>query len=253
MSDSTRVRLALLAALLLAGGTVRAAEQRSVSGFDRVMFALPGQLTLQQGDAFVLEIDAAEEDLERVETRVQDNELAIRWREGVRGWAGARDHGPIEVRLTLPALRSLEVAGSGDVDGGSWLGESLEVEVNGSGSVAFGEVTVEELSLEIAGSGSIRAAKVDTALARIDVRGSGDVHLAGAADRQEIEVMGSGDVALAELEGAHVEVEIMGSGDVTVWANETLEAEIMGSGDVSYRGTPKVELEKNGPGRVRTL
>lgn len=253
MSDLTKRRFVLLTALLLAGAAARAAEQRPVNGFDRVTFELPGQLTLQQGDDFALEIDAAAEDLERIETRVQGGELAIGWRDGVFGWAGSRTHGPIAIRLTLPELRGLEVAGSGDVAAGSWLGEGLEVEVNGSGSVAFEELTVEELDLEIAGSGSVEAARVDTAVVRIEVLGSGSVQLAGAADRQEIEVMGSGDVVLTELEGARVNVEIMGSGDVSVWANELLTTEIMGSGDVSYRGTPKVDLEKHGPGRLRAL
>jgi hypothetical protein len=229
------------------------AEVRDVAGFDRVMFALPGELVLERGDDYEVVVEAADEDLERIETRVRGSELTIRWNERAFGLFGNRPKGPIAVRVRLPELRGLEVAGSGDVDGGAWVSETFSVEVNGSGSARFAELASEELTLEVAGSGNVQVLKVDAALARIEMRGSGDAELAGSADRQEIEVMGSGDVDAVELEGAQVNVQIMGSGDVRVWANDVLSAEIMGSGDVRYRGSPRVDSASHGSGRVRAL
>lgn len=243
----------LVAVVLWAAAAGAGAEIRDVDGFDRVVFALPGKLTLQRADDHTLEIEASAEDLEHIQTRVRGGQLSIQWREGARGWFGGRPEGPITVRVGLPELHGLEVAGSGNVEGGTWLSETLEVEVNGSGSARFDEVAAEELSLEISGSGSIEVAAVDAALVKVEISGSGDVELAGTADRQEIEVMGSGDVVASELEGARVTVEIMGSGDVSVWATESLTAEVMGSGDVRYRGEPRVDVDEHGPGRVRAL
>lgn len=244
----------MMLAWLAGADTAAAGEQvRDVTGFDRVMFALPGKLTLIRGDAHEVVVDATEEDLERIETRVRGETLEVRWRDGVFDFFGGRPEGPIDVRVTLPALRGLEVAGSGEVQGGSWLSETMVVEVNGSGSVYFDELASEELTFELSGSGNLEVADVDAALARVEINGSGDATLAGAADRQEIEVMGSGDVGAAELEGARVSVEIMGSGNVQVWANEALTTQIMGSGDVRYRGQPRLHNEEHGSGNVREL
>lgn len=240
-------------ACLMGAAALAEVEERALEGFERVVFALPGNLVLQRGDAHRVVLEGLPGDLERIETRVSGKELAIRWDDGLLGMFGGRPEGQIQVRVTLPGLRALEVAGSGDVEGGSWLSERLSVEINGSGNARFAELAVEELSLEVAGSGGVAVADLDAAVARIEISGSGDVDLAGAADRQEIEVMGSGDVDAADLEGAEVSVEVLGSGDVAVWATETLSAEIMGSGDIRYRGSPRVEREEFGSGEVRPV
>ena len=245
--------LAAVAVLGMAVAAGALSEVRDLEGFDRIMFALPGKLTLERGDEFEVVIDAVQEDLDRIETRVRGDELSIRWKEGLFGVLGGRPADDIAVRVTLPGLVGLELAGSGDVEGGSWLSETFLVEVNGSGSARFDELAGEELTLEVSGSGNVQVPKVDSALVRIEISGSGDVELAGAADRQQIEIMGSGDVEATELEGARVEVEIMGSGDVGVWANETLSAEIMGSGDIRYKGSPRVTTQEHGSGSVRPL
>ena len=240
--------LALSAAIAVADS-----ETRDLTGFDRVLFALPGELTLRQGGDFQVVVDAEPEDLKRITTEVSGRSLAVRWKDGVFGMFGGNAEGPIRVEVTLPTLTALEVAGSGNADAGTWLTDSLELEVNGSGSVRFAELATEELTLDVSGSGNVHIAQLDCAVARIEVHGSGDVELSGAADHQEIEVMGSGDVDVRNLEGSRVEVEIMGSGDVAVWANEQLDAEIMGSGDVRYRGSPSVDREEHGSGEVKPL
>lgn len=242
-----------LAAVLTLPAAAAAAEARELQGFDRILFAVPGDLTLVQGDDFEVEIEADDADLERIETRVRGEELAIRWNEGLMGVLGGRPEGDIDVTVTLPMLERLELAGSGRVEGGSWLSEAFAVEVSGSGAARFAEIATEELVIEISGSGSVAVAEVDAAAARVEISGSGDVELAGAADEQQIEVMGSGDVDARDLEGARVEVDIMGGGDVVVWANESLSTEIMGSGDVRYRGSPRVARREFGSGRVRPL
>jgi hypothetical protein len=246
-------RICLMLAWALAAGAIAETEVRDVTGFERVLFALPGNLSVEQGGNFEVVVEAEPDDLERIETQVNGDELAIRWDQGLLGMWGGSPGGRIAVRVTMPQLEGLEVAGSGDVEAGSWLTESLNIEVNGSGSVRIAELATEELSLEVAGSGDITVPALDAAALRVEIKGSGNVELAGAADRQEIEVMGSGDVDTADLEGARVEVEVMGSGDVTVWANRALSVDIMGSGDVRYRGSPTVDSAEHGSGRVRGM
>jgi hypothetical protein len=115
---------AIMAALIGGGNALAETQSRDVSGFDRITFALPGSLTVSRGETFELSIDADSEDLERIETEVDGSALRIGWDEGMFGLFGGKPEGPIHVRVSLPALQALEVAGSGDVDAGNWLAES---------------------------------------------------------------------------------------------------------------------------------
>lgn len=245
---------ALLLVLGLAAAAMAAAdiETRTLSGFDRVVFALPGQLTLVRGERHEVILEARPDDLERIVTVVSGGELTLRWDDGLLGWGGGPD-GEITARVTLPALAGVTVAGSGSVAGTSWEAPALALEVRGSGDLQFAELASGELTVDVAGSGNVGIERLEAASVRVAVKGSGDVTLAGVAQTQVIEVTGSGDVDAAGLRGARLVVEIRGSGDVDVWATEQLVVAIMGSGDVGYRGEPRLERELRGSGRVRSL
>ncbi|MBK8341162.1 MAG: DUF2807 domain-containing protein [Flavobacteriales bacterium] len=136
----------------------------------------------------------------------------------------------VVVRITLPSLGEVGVAGSGDVRSvAPFSGEKLRITVQGSGDVDL------PLSYQ----------DVD-----VDIQGSGDVALRGTASALHVSIAGSGSVEALELSTTRSEVEIMGSGNVSVTAIGELDADIMGSGSVRYRGTPQVSSEIHGSGSV---
>lgn len=136
----------------------------------------------------------------------------------------------VVVRITLPSLGEVGVAGSGDVRSTTpFAGEKLRITIQGSGDM--------ELPLSYQ--------EVD-----VDIQGSGDVALKGTASALNVSIAGSGGVEALELSTTRSEVEIMGSGSVSVTAIGELHAEIMGSGNVRYRGTPQVSSKIHGSGSV---
>jgi len=179
-------------------------EVRQVGAFDGL--AVEGSLTIeveQGGPARVVVTGPASVRAE-IDTFVKDNTLHV---------AGGGD--AVKVRVTMPALREVSVAGSGRVVGsGTWKNASFSAAIAGSGRLTL---TIQADLLEIA------------------IAGSGHVELGG--------------------EARHAKVAIQGSGHVELGVKERLEAAIAGSGSVRYRGTEavKVDAATAGSGRVQRV
>ena len=225
-----RIALILMAGILLVSNAVFAQqESRNVYDFTEVSYALPGRLEITQGNKEQLILIGDKDDLERITTKTEGNELKIYCKENnVR-------LGDVVVKLTVTDLKELSVAGSADVEFmNEFSTHKFEVELAGSGNIECKTIKVESLELSMAGSG--------------DMIFGGKVN-----DGLEIEIAGSGEIDCSNLEAKNVEVEIAGSGEAKVWATEKLDSEIMGSGDIYYKGNPRVESSVAGSGKTHTL
>ncbi|MDY7096886.1 MAG: head GIN domain-containing protein [Pseudomonadota bacterium] len=136
------------------------------------------------------------------------------------------------IRVTMPAPRSVVLAGSGNMEVAEIASDS-EVNSAGSGSITLLSVDTKELEAVIAGSGSITAAGKTDAL-NMTIAGSGSARLGDLnAEEVEITIAGSGSVALAS--DGTVEATIAGSGSINVTGNATCKLESMGSGDLNCK------------------
>lgn len=196
----------------------REREQRTVAQFSEVAYSIPGTLHLQQGAERSVEIEAAPDVLNKIETTIDGATLKIRsehqsnWLSWLLGSGddlnGSED---IDVYVTAPTIEALSQAGSGSVIGETPIeGTTLEVNMAGSGSLDL-EIDVTDLEISVAGSGTTR--------------------LEGQTTTAEVSIAGSSDVYLPEV-------------------NE-LEASIAGSGNVWYAGDPQIESSIFGSGAVR--
>lgn len=210
------------------GSGSSAVETREVSGFRKVAYSLPGELTIVRGDAGEVRIEADDNLVPRIETRVRNGVLEIG-----SGGSTLRPSGPLRVRLTTPALEGVIATGAGSVDAPGLRGE--------------------EVSVTLAGSGDVRAHDLETARLRVDVAGSGNAVLSGRASRQVLTIAGSGDVDAVEVASDAVEATIAGSGSARVHARERIRANLVGSGSVLYRGDPEISTTRVGSGTVTRL
>lgn len=182
-------------------------QERSVDDFSRVRALGSIDVVITQGSKTRVEVEAPKNELERIETVVDDGTLSIRKKTslGVR-WGGGRT----VVRVTVPTLASVSSSGSGDVQIDGLDGERLELETLGSGDA---EVTgrIESLVLESTGSGDVEAAELRVQQATISMTGSGDVDL-HVSETVDGSATGSGDLRVRG--GASCNVSRTGSGDV---------------------------------------
>ena len=128
-----------------------------------------GALFLSQGPQQPLRIEAEDNILKVLTTRVESGKLVI----GSGACISATK--PIRIYVTAKDILSLEVSGSGTITGESMIkADSLDLKLSGSGSM--------DLNL-----------KAKTL--RTEIPGSGTIQLRGAVDEQNADISGSGKIA----------------------------------------------------------
>ena len=215
MKNSKVVFILFLVVFIFSFSSIFAQEVRSVSSFNEISSAGSFDIKIIKSSKNEVKIEGADADLlEKLETKVKDNDLKIGIKRGME-W---KSYGSSKVTITVyhtEKLEELSLAGSGSME---WDGElyssELEIRIAGSGEVA-GRVAVSDLEASIAGSGKIS--------------------LQGAATKQEVSIAGSGDYEAENLKTQEAKIQISGSGDAEIYVTKTLDAKISGSGDVRYK------------------
>lgn len=211
-----------------AGATARRDFQ--VGAFDRISLSGAQDVVVTVGGPPSVRAEGDAKVVERLEIRVEGNELQIGTKEKF-SFGFHKDRKPVTIHVTVPSLVGAAVAGSGDIRIDKVEGERFAASIAGSGDIDIASLKVGEAAFSIGGSGGIRAA--------------------GTAQSSNLSMAGSGDLNLDQLEVRHAKVSLAGSGDVRTKAMETADVSIMGSGDVTVAGTAKCKIDKMGSGSVR--
>jgi hypothetical protein len=205
-------------------------EERQVSGFTGIGMSVPGKLTIIQGDKEGVTVEADDNVVPLIETKVERDSLRIRFTEKN---VNLKTKTPMRITVYAKTIDSLSVAGSGDIIAESLKAPKLKTSIAGSGDVAIKNLTADTL--------------------KISISGSGDFAVGGKVDSVEASVAGSGEIKAGKLESKQVKISIAGSGDATVWAKEALNVSVAGSGDVKYYGNPEVKKSVLGSGSMKRL
>lgn len=225
--------LSLAVALLLLTSAVTAqesySETRNVTGFDKVSFAVPGEVFISLGQGYKVVLEGDRDYVREIETRVSGGELIIRNEK----WFNVGNHKVI-VHITMPSLEGIDVSGSGKVKVEDPLkGDGFEINISGSGRVSFGDVILNNVECDISGSGSFLA------------EGSGTI------GKLEVDISGSGSFKSETVQIGTLDTSISGSGSCDCHVTGVLKASISGSGSVYYSGNPKIDASISGSGKVR--
>ena len=195
------------------GSGVIANETRQVSDFDEVAFTGLGTLYITMGDEELLEIEAEDNILPRIETRVRGNRLEIsfdsdQWENLIRPTE------PIRYFLTVRALKEVNLSGLGDVRIEEIEADRLVLTLSGAGRIEVsGEATDQVINVTGAGSydgGDLRSERVD-------------VNLSGA---------GSATVWATEF----LDVNISGLGNVRYYGDPEIRETVSGLGNLENMG-----------------
>jgi hypothetical protein len=197
-------------------------KELNLSSFDAIKLKISGDVFLKQGPQRVM-VKGQQNIIDNIETDVSDNVWEIEFDERVRKYDG------LKIYIMVPDLSSINVSGSGDIEGKSKF------------------TGLNDLYIAVSGSGNIKldfeAEKVET-----KISGSGDLDLNGSADSFSASISGSGDINAIGLEVDDAQVRISGSGDCSIHAKEALQVKISGSGDVDYKGRPRINSKVSGSG-----
>lgn len=188
-----------------------------------LVLAGPDTVIVTRGDKLAIDVGGDREASEALRFTLDDSTL------GVMRKIGSRTSGHATVRITLPELAKLTLAGSGTVQADR-LGGKAETVIAGSGNVRLTGIEADRLEVTIAGSGTLEAS--------------------GRAGALQLTVAGSGSAKMPGLRVESAKVTIAGSGDASFASDGTIEATVMGSGEVSVTGNARCTVHSMGSGKL---
>ncbi|MCC6384307.1 MAG: DUF2807 domain-containing protein [Bacteroidia bacterium] len=206
------------------GNGIVSTETRKIPEFKSVEVSVDAIVTIRYSKDVSLKLEADENLLGYIRTRVRGKKLIIESRHCLRS------KNEIKVDITVPAIEGIELNGTGSVQ----IPDTLHV---------------KNMTMKINGTGDINA-RLTAASLSSTVNGSGDVILTGSANKLDIRINGSGDTDASEMPCNASTIRVNGSGDVNVYVIQDLKIHINGSGNVYYRGKPALNTNINGTGKV---
>lgn len=222
-------------------------EMRDVSGINGVDLATLGDLTIEVGDTESLRIEAEENLIPMIETKVRNGILHIQTENNLN----LRTTKPIKYYLTVTGLDSIAISSSGDIQAPDLTAERFSIVVASSGDLIMGDLETDMLDVKISSSGTVTIGELTADAIDVDLSSSGDMNIAGGTvDTQEITINSSGRYTAEGLTSDRAEVRLNSSGSARIWVREQLTARLSSSGDLTYRGTPEVDATTSSSGNV---
>lgn len=228
------------------GNGVVITQNRDISSFTGIESNGDFEVNIYPGEASGVQVEASENLMNLIITRVSGNELIIETRRG--NCIRSSEH--IRVTVTVPDLNHIDLNGSGTLWCDTLSTQNLEVDLDGSGTIRCVSLVVPTLDIDLSGSGKIETDGTFTTVDAI-IDGSGEIILYGESQTADLLINGSGTIAAGELFTGTCYANITGDGTIYTWVKDLLEVEISGSGNVYYYGdSPVVNAHISGTGQV---
>ena len=188
-----------------------------------IALAGPDTVKLTEGEKLKIDVEGSDAMVAAMRFHLDDNTLAI-----LRS-KDAPDGETATVFVTMPAPKSLTLAGSGRIEA---------------------KTVAKDTSVTIAGSGKIKTGKITTDRLDVNVVGSGQYQTGGSTARLDLNVAGSGNADMEKLRAERANITIAGSGEGAFRSDGKVTANIIGSGKVHVIGRAKCEVSAMGSGKL---
>ena len=196
-------------------------ETREVSNFHGIVSGGSFNIVVKMGNEESLEIKGDEDDIDRIETIVQNGTLKIRMKRDLKNF-NIPFNSQVNIYITAKKLDALTVSGSGN----------LEVE---------GKLNSARANIQLSGSGSVKA-NVETQSVSVILSGSGGLNLSGTTGSSTITISGSGDLEAVDLKSKTSNIKIAGNATATLYVEDYLNVSLVGPCSVKYKGGAEVKL-----------
>jgi hypothetical protein len=212
-------------------------ENRTVSGFDKILVEGTGRIILTQGDTESLTVETDDNLMKYIRTEVKGDTLEVGFEDDVvfssgRGRIALDPTDGFVFRISVIDLQAISVSGAADIE--------------------MEKIKTEQFDINLSGAGQVSVDDLDASSLNILVSGAGDVDLAGRVETQVVRLSGLGRYQAFNLESQEADVTISGAGGANVWVTESLDVSISGAGDVKYYGDPSVNPQISGVGRIQS-
>jgi len=185
-----------------------ASETRQVSGFSSVQLRGSADVSITQGEAESVVVEADDNILPLIETTVQNGQLII----GTKPFTNLTTSNPIRVNVTAKSLQGVALSGSGSFDVSSLEGQDLSIALTGSGNITVSGAA-DRVDIRLPGSGNIYCSGLKTRSATATLTGSGNIAV-NASETLDASILGSGTIRY-DGNPAQVHKSVTGSGSIT--------------------------------------
>lgn len=206
-------------------------EARTVSDYTSLSSHGSVNVEITYGNSNSIEVEADENLLPYIETTVENGRLTVRSKKNVN----LKSRSKMVVYVTMNTINSLQLSGSGNINGeGAFKNAGkTSIGVSGSGNINLKFDSFKDLDLAIAGSGNM------------------DLKSNNAANNISAAISGSGNIDCSDVSSNDVDAKISGSGNIKVVASNGIDAKISGSGNVYYKGNASnISSKIAGSGKV---
>lgn len=210
------------------GSGVMKTETREVQSFHAIEVSYPAEVFISQGTTESLKVEADDNLLPGLQTRVRNGTLEIFYK--VEDGKAVRPTEPVRITIVVRNLDEVDFESAGSVEISGIESDSLSVSVSGAGELKLNEITVKDLSVNLSGAGSMSAD--------------------GTTDRLDVNISGFGDFNGKNMHSKDAHVNISGAGSANVRADDQLDAQISGAGSIDYYGSPEVTRQISGVGGI---
>lgn len=207
-------------------------QTRDVSGFLAVDISYPADVTIIQGQTESVTIEADDNVLPQLRTRLDMGTLHIENGESV--WsARVNPSRPVKITINVKDLHSLNFSSAGTIHVSNLQTDDLSMNLSGAGTITFDNVNLRSLGCNLSGVGSVK--------------------VGGVADNLKLNISGLGSFDGVDLFNKSANVHVSGAGSATVHPKNELIADVSGTGSINYYGNPSVSKNVSGLGSVNRI
>ena len=218
-----RTHVAVLAGILFAASAaLAAAEDREVPAFDSVHVASGIRATVAVGARKPVHLEADEDVLETIETRVEDRTLHVGFKPRSRIWSS----GEVTVSVQTPELHA--VAGSG-------------------GAMVRATFTRwPECAISASGGSEVHVRGLDARQLAVEGSGGAILDVSGRADQLELQLSGGSHFDARQFEARNVDVQGSGGSVAELRASGKVRGALSGGSEMHVRGGARASVATSG-------
>lgn len=210
------------------GSGIVKSQTREVSDFHAIEIEYPAQITITQGEAVSVKIEAEDNILPGLITQVKNGTLNISYKSDDGKHVNPTK--AVKITIVVKDLDDVQFASAGELSINGLKTDALDFSLNGAGKVAINDITTKILKLDLSGAGSLEAT--------------------GTADSLDLNISGFGSFEGADLHSQTASINISGAGSATAWADDELDANVSGAGSINYYGSASVTKNVSGVGSI---
>ena len=200
-------------------------EDRVVEAYSGLDISSAFNVVIVQGDHYSLTVEADENLLPIIETKVKRGVLYISTKENIRKFE------KMNIYLTFVDIDRMQISGAVDIE-------------------SRGVINVKELNLDCSGATDVDLS-LEVSTLRLDLSGASDIDLEGRCGMFVIDVSGASDLNAYDMKSNDVHIDASGASNVKVFAVSSIKADVSGASDVSYKGNPSTnDITTSGAGDV---